>query len=171
MAQDFTHYDAVIADLEAKRDQLNAMIETLKTMKGVTTLPIIGAVASATAARGGDAQIPGDAFFNMTMADAARAYLTIVKHTKPHVDLCDALLAGGFKTTSPNFREVVRSTLSRHGDFVKVNGQWGLKEWYGNRSGRRPRRIATQDEPPEGQREMNDELVESAPAAADGEGA
>jgi len=92
-----------------------------------------------------ETEIPRDAFFGMTIPDAARKYLTIVKATKPNPELCDALIKGGFKTQSNNFSEVVRSTLGRHPDFVKVSGQWGLTEWYGNRGGnRRTRRGPTE---------------------------
>jgi hypothetical protein len=81
----------------------------------------------------------------MTLPDAAHKYLSLVKNPTPHPDFCDALLAGGFKTTAANFREVVRSTLSRHPDFVKVRrGEWGLREWY-NRGPKRSRRGNTEE--------------------------
>jgi hypothetical protein len=139
MSQDFAHYDAVIADLEARRDQLNTMIDTLKQMMSVG-LPIATATASAVLRPSGELDISHDAFFGMTIPDAARKYLAMAKRTSPHPDLCDALLHGGFKTSSPNFREVVRSTLGRQADFVKVNGQWGLAEWYPGRGGGRKAR-------------------------------
>jgi hypothetical protein len=140
MVNDSTHYDAVIADLEAKRDQLNAMIETLKQMKGVG-LPLASAVMSSSHhGAASDTVIRKDAFFGMTIPDAAKKYLSLVKRTKPHMELCDSLLAGGFKTSSPNFREVVRSTLSRNPDFVKFGKEWGLAEWYGSRNTRKAKR-------------------------------
>lgn len=145
MAQEPTHYDAVIADLEARRDQMNAMIEMLKQMKSSASVaPVAGASATPITVMGPD--IPHDAFFGMTLPDAAKKYLAIVKRTTPHPALCDALLEGGFKTSAANFREVVRSTLSRNPDFVKISGQWGLAEWYGNRGNRKARRAAGQSD-------------------------
>ncbi len=141
MAQDSTHYDAVIIDLETKRDQLNAMIETLKQMKSVG-LPSMGMPVSSAPSVITEADIPHDAFFNLTIPDAAKKYLSIVKKTKPHPELCDALLNGGFKTSASSFREVVRATLGRNPEFVRVNGQWGLKEWYGKRGKRKSRRTS-----------------------------
>ncbi|HET9184072.1 MAG TPA: hypothetical protein VFP59_18240 [Candidatus Angelobacter sp.] len=138
------HYDAVIADLEVKRDQITSMIETLKHMRDAGISFAAGAANSVPRTTASQAaEIPHDAFFSMTLIDATHKYLSIVKQTKPHIELCDALLAGGFKTTSVNFREVVRATLSRHPLFVKVNGQWGLAEWYQKRAKRRPRRGTT----------------------------
>jgi hypothetical protein len=146
MAQDPTHYDAVITDLEGRRDQLNAMIEMLKQMKsGASTSPVAG--ASSTPITSMATEIPHDAFFGMTIPEAAKKYLALVKRTAPHPTLCDALLEGGFKTSAANFREVVRSTLGRNFEFVKVSGQWGLAEWYGNRGTRKAKRVS---EPPDG---------------------
>jgi hypothetical protein len=133
MPKELTHYDAVIADLEAERDQLNTMIAMLKQKK--TGAPIVTTAAISSSARLISAEdIPHDAFFGMSLPNAAHEYLSLVKTAKRHPDLCEALLNGGFKSSASNFPEVVRSTLSRHPDFVKVRrGQWGLKEWYGNR--------------------------------------
>jgi hypothetical protein len=140
MAKEVTHYDAVIADLEQKRDQLTVMIETLKNMKlmggGVPMPPAVRAAAITPLA-----DLPHDAFFGMTIPEAAKKYLTLARGTKPQPELCEALLSGGFTTTASNFPEVVRATLGRHPDFVKIKGQWGLRDWYGNRGTRRPRRL------------------------------
>jgi len=142
MPKETTPYDAVIADLVAKRDQLTAMIETLRTMKGAGIASAFPPVATVARKAHDDILIPHDAFFGMTLPAAAEKYLSLVKTTKQHAELCDALLGGGFKTGASNFPEVVRSTLSRHPDFVKVGrGLWGLREWYGNRGTRKPKRI------------------------------
>ncbi len=129
-------YDVVIADLENKRDQINAAIEMLRALgaTGAIALPL---PAAPSKAQPSEADIPRDAFFGMTIPEAAKRYLSIVKATKPNSELCSALLRGGFKTQANNFSEVVRSTLQRHPDFVKVNGEWGLGDWYGNRGGGR----------------------------------
>jgi hypothetical protein len=135
MTQEPTPYDVVIADLESKRDQLSATIEMLKALRGTASIPL--PLASGTQRLATEADIPRDAFFGMTLPEAAKKYLSIGKVTKTNPVLCEALLHGGFKTQSNNFPEVVRSTLGRHPDFVKVSGEWGLAEWYGNRGGGR----------------------------------
>lgn len=132
-------YDIVIADLENKRDQINAAIEMLRALSGTgaIALPLPAAPSKVQMS---EADIPRDAFFGMTIPEAAKKYLAIVKGTKANAELCSALLRGGFKTQAANFGEVVRSTLQRHPDFVKVNGEWGLADWYGSRGGARRQR-------------------------------
>jgi hypothetical protein len=145
------HYDAVIADLEAQREKLWSLIVALKSLKQLgMPLDKVAAFVSGeptTAVLAPEVPLPHDAFFGLTIPDAARKYLASVKGTRPHPDLCDALLRGGFKTSATNFREVVRSTLGRHPDFVKINGQWGLREWYpGRGGGRKAKRSPEQSE-------------------------
>jgi hypothetical protein len=139
MSQTPNPYDLVIADLENKRDQINAAIEMLRALSatGAIALPLPAAPPKTSMS---EADIPRDAFFGMTIPEAAKKYLAIVKATKPNTELCAVLLKGGFKTQANNFQEVVRSTLQRHPDFVKVSGEWGLADWYGNRGGNRRQR-------------------------------
>jgi hypothetical protein len=47
--------------------------------------------------------------------------------------LAEALQAGGWKTASKNVTETLRVTLGRHPDFVKINAEFGLAEWYPGR--------------------------------------
>jgi hypothetical protein len=145
MAEEFTPYDVVIADLESKRDQISATIEMLRALRGTAAIALPLATSSQKPVA--NTEIARDAFFGMSLPEAAKKYLSIERVTKPNPVLCDALLRGGFKTQSSNFPEVVRSQLGRHADFVKVNGEWGLAEWYGNRGGgRRIKRISQQEE-------------------------
>jgi hypothetical protein len=157
MSEQANPYDLVIADLEAQRDKLNTAIDALK---GLRKLGVSFAhLASGFAAPGlpqtpdvpGPSTIPHDAFYGMTVIDAAKKYLGWggSKQTRPHAELCEAIREGGFQTNATNFREVVRSTLGRHPDFVKIKGQWGLKEWYVGRGvgSRRQRRSDTEGQP------------------------
>lgn len=151
MAQEPAHYDAVIADLETRRDQMNVMIDMLKQMRSASVVPPAAGALPSTPITVLGPDIPHDAFFGMSLPEAAKKYLSIVKRTTPHPAFCDALLDGGFKTSASNFREVVRSTLSRNSDFVKIKGQWGLSEWYGNRGARKSRRPASPAEDVQGE--------------------
>jgi hypothetical protein len=144
MAQESTPYDMVIADLESKREQISATIEMLKALRGTANIPL--PLATTPQRTMSEADIPRDAFFGMTLPEAARKYLGIVKSTKSNPELCHALKNGGFNTRSSNFPEVVRSQLGRHPDFVKVSGEWGLAEWYGSRGAKRGRKTAALDE-------------------------
>lgn len=148
MTQDFNPYDAVIADLEGKRDQLTGMIESLKQMRNVASqLPIVAGTSSIRSAV--EADFSHDAFFGMTIPDAAKKYLAAVKKTMPTGALADALLAGGIKTASKNFTENIRAILSRQPEFVRINGEFGLAEWYPGRGvTRRTRRSGEGDREP-----------------------
>lgn len=149
-------YDVVIADLEAERERLTVTIDALKRIKGLG-IPF-AATASLVTRQPNVAMktsIPHDAFYGMTIPDAARKYLSWGgnRQTKSNPDLCEALLEGGFQTNAANFGESVRATLTRHPDFAKINGQWGLKEWYpvgrGGGGGRKAKRVTSQEEPQE----------------------
>jgi hypothetical protein len=135
MTQELTPYDVVIADLESKRDQISATIEMLKALRGTASIPL--PLATLPQRNGTEAEFARDAFFGMSLPEAAKKYLAVGKVTKSNPAVCEALLRGGFKTQSNNFAEVVRSTLGRNPDFVRVSGEWGLAEWYGNRGGGR----------------------------------
>jgi hypothetical protein len=60
MTKELTHYDAVIADLEAERDQLNTMIAMLRQKKTGAPAATVSTISSS---RPIAEAIPGDAFF------------------------------------------------------------------------------------------------------------
>ena len=68
----------------------------------------------------------------MTIADAAKKYLMMVKKTRSTADIAIALEQGGLKHSSTNFPNNVRTIIWQKPDeFLRVpNGDWGLVEWY-----------------------------------------
>lgn len=149
MTQETSPYDLVIADLEAKRDQFNSMIEQLKILRS-SAMPIGTAVPVSPAVRPvNDQEISHDAFFQMTIPDAARKYLTIVKRTKPMTEIIDSILKGGLKSSAKDVNNSLRSIISRDGTFVRVNGEWGLAEWYPamRRDGKKGKPASAKPEP------------------------
>ena len=54
----------------------------------------------------------------------------MVKATKATGDIASALELGGLKHSSKDFNTTVRSVLGGREDFLRVNGDWGLTEWY-----------------------------------------
>ena len=130
MPQESNHIDAAIADLEAWRDQIATAIDTLRHFgtKG-------GSIPSSAPPSNGrsvpDGELRPDAFFQMTVPDAAEKYLKLVKVTKEIPEIAEALLSGGLKSSSKNFSDMTRTVMSRDDRFVKVpSGGWGLSEWY-----------------------------------------
>lgn len=133
-------YEAVLADLERERDELDMFIGYIKRKKlgqvegafnasapGQNRPTVVPSAATPT-------NLTSDAFFGLSLVDATKKYLAIAKSPKTSRQICDALLAGGFKTTSKDFNNTVFSVLSREdkqeGVIAKVNNTWGLAEWY-----------------------------------------
>jgi len=69
----------------------------------------------------------------MTAGEAAKKYLNALKKTATVNAIMETLLAGGWKTSAKNITENLRTILSRHPDFVRINGEFGLAEWYPGR--------------------------------------
>lgn len=128
---EFDPYEAVIVDLESKIAALRATIENLQSVRSlVSQLPATGTGNSHPSGAGAFSH---DAFFGMTVAEAAKKYLSAIKRTASSNVIGEALLAGGWKTSAKNIPETVRSILGRQPEFVRINGEFGLAEWYPGR--------------------------------------
>jgi hypothetical protein len=141
-----SEYDAVIADLENQVIELQGTIEILKRQRdktsGTTTATApVDAAPTARKSRFGDifpagaVSIASDAFFGMSIVDAAKKYLNMVKKPQDTKAIMEALERGGFQHTSKNFYgtifSVIRRRAKNEGDIVKVSsGLWGLTDWY-----------------------------------------
>jgi hypothetical protein len=124
-------YEAVIADLEGKIAALQATIDSLRSVQGIS-----GQIASGTVVQQRAKQVEEfghDAFFGMTVADATRKYLSSIRKTASINTITSVLVAGGLKSASKNIPENIRTILSRHADFLRINGEFGLAEWYPGR--------------------------------------
>lgn len=137
------HYAAVLADLEAKKAQIEAAIATIKALKGGGQLPpsIKASVDTQSAVAGDVIELEIDAFHKLTTAQSIRKYLGM-RNRRPATtqEIVEALTAGGqANADGPNFAVVVSNSLKRlaadDGVATKVKrGVWGLKEWYQNKS-------------------------------------
>jgi hypothetical protein len=140
----------VLADLEAKRDQLDAAINVVRTM---LTGPFAGAASvnasdsvrddsvsgSGNTARGNGGQptgIQNDTFFGMSTSGAIRKYLSMMKRPQSPRTIADALHAGGQShALNPKVAYTNAYTaltrMQEAGEAVKIKtGDWGLAEWY-----------------------------------------
>ena len=124
-------YDAVLVDLEAKRDELDAAISAIKRL-------VAGGAATNGARRtsaAGVVDIRKDDFFGLSAVDAAKKYLHMCKTSQSTKAIAIAIQKGGFHTAAKNVYSNVYTSLSRGEHFVKVGkGLWGLKEWYKGRT-------------------------------------
>lgn len=137
-------YTAVLEDLENDRAELDALIAYIKRKKlGQGDNPTMQALGTSTSTGGRPIIRPGtgminftasDAYFGLGLIDAAKKYLGSVKAPKTAREIAEALVSGGFTTTSKDFKNTVFSVLFREskqdGTLVKVNAGWGLTEWY-----------------------------------------
>lgn len=141
-----TPYDAAIADVQARIQNLQTVLDgLLKLRSQITGAPM---AASSPSRQSSDAEVQHDTFFGMTIGDAAKKYLGMAKATKSTAEIAEALERGGLKHASKDFHTTVRSIIGPREDFVRVpNGDWGLTEWYpGMRKERKPK-TKPQDDP------------------------
>jgi hypothetical protein len=133
MASEGIDYAAVLADLEAKKTVIDAMIANTRQLLN------LGVEQGATPAGGAPAEktptvVRTDTFFRMTMPDAIVKYLEIAKRPQTLSEITKALEDGGLPTTASNVMNIVGSRLSRLKSMGKVcqpsTGKWGLSEWY-----------------------------------------
>jgi hypothetical protein len=121
-----TPFDAAVAEVQAKIEELRTTLMTLLRLQAEH-----GGSLGSTTPRGTDTEISHDTFFNMTIGEAAKKYLSMVKTTKSTADIAEGLERGGLKHSSKDFATTVRSILGPREDFTRVpNGDWGLTEWY-----------------------------------------
>jgi hypothetical protein len=153
MAAEVIDYEAVLADLEAKRAALDSAII------GIRQVLSLGALSTAIQTGSKEqSAIESDSFFGMSIGDAAKKYLRMMKRKQPAAKIAEALDFGGLQHTSKSFPNTVRTTLIRlesEGEVVQVGKEWGLAEWYpGLRKGKKSekesgRETSTESESPD----------------------
>lgn len=130
------YYGAVLADLRAKRSELDAAIAAIERLSGAA--PSSGAPIDLAQPRAGDqGLLRSDAFFNMSILDATQKYLNFMKKPQSLMSVAKALEEHGMIHTSKAWPATVFTTLRRaeeRGDRVlRVQKNWALAEWYPNR--------------------------------------
>ncbi len=135
-------YEAVLGDLEAKRAALDGAIVAIRQMLAAGANS--GTAGGVTVRQVDPENIPNDAFFGLSIGEAAKKYLTLVKRKQSTRAIADALERGGLPHTSTNFLNTVTTMLSRQArvdsELTKVGREWGLAAWYGNRRASQPRK-------------------------------
>lgn len=132
-------YDAVLADLKAKRDQIDQTIQMIESLRQGKAMPADLGGQQQGQPQSSNGAIEDGAFLGMTISDAAKKLLLIRKKALGNADFVAAFTAGGLALNSESPINTIGSVLTRRfnekGDIVRVGrGIWGLKEWYPNRS-------------------------------------
>jgi hypothetical protein len=133
-SEGFDPYAVVLADLKAKRDQIDQAIQAIESVRSGIPLTRTNPMAPESA--------PNDAgaYLGMSISDATKKLLSIRKQAMSNADIATALKQGGLvMSVNTDPQNTIGSVITRRfqqvGDIVKVGrGVWGLKEWYPNRT-------------------------------------
>jgi len=123
--------DTVLAELYAKRDEIDMAISAILFLKGAaSTVPETGG-KTFVVTNGGT--IPANAFFGLGIGDAAKKYLEMVQAKSTLAQITKALQDGGMPPQRPNtVYAALRRRESVTGDIMRVGDEWGLKAWFSN---------------------------------------
>jgi hypothetical protein len=145
MAAGNIDYQAVLVDLEARRGQLDAAIA------GVKAIVASGGGAITNGHSEGvirPEDIPSHAFLTLSIADATKKYLGMVKSKQTLPQIMQALERGGLPPAKySTVYAVLRRRESQVEDIVRMGDEWGLTEWYPNNPNLRKRNKQTKSEP------------------------
>lgn len=136
-SQSVDPYAVVLADLRAKREQIDQAIQALESLRGGAA-PVPAKPNVVLGAPADDADGPG-AFLGMTIVDAAKKLLASRRRTLSNSEILAAFKTGGLALSSADPLNTVGSVLTRRfnqvGDIVRMGrGVWGLAEWYPGRN-------------------------------------
>jgi hypothetical protein len=151
------HYEAVLEDLERQRDELdvaiNAIRQTMGRSMGIPSEERVGK-PTITQRPPRSGEMRSDEFFGMSIVNAAKKYLSIVRKPTPAPTIAREIKAHGLLNNSKGFPGTVYSLLYResekpNGSIIKMPGnEWALAEWYPNRPKPRKGAVAPGSEEP-----------------------
>lgn len=125
------NYEAVLADLEARKAQLEAAISGIRLMLGQ---PGTGPGGGPSGGGSYSGMTPAhDAFIGMSIPEAAKKHLTAVRKKLSTQELMTAMEAGGLPPSKYNtVYAILRRRENQVGDIINMKGDWALQEWYPN---------------------------------------
>ena len=136
MAEHDTSMDAyrtVLKDLKRRKKVIEAAIAGVTALLGESEAALQACLPVPLPKIQESGDVASSAFADLTLTEAARVYLDMVKEPQSTAEIAQALEKGGYPTKSKNFSNTVRSVLDRHaktvGAIVKVRRNWGLAEW------------------------------------------
>jgi len=122
------NYAAVLADLEAKRAQLDLAIGAIKALMEQTGA--LAATAPPVPRIAGLSEVPSQAFAGLSVSAAVRKLLEMMQRRLTVREIMQGLQAGGLKPSKyRNVYAILRQRESDKADIIKVDAKWGLAEW------------------------------------------
>ena len=126
-------YRTVLKDLKRRKKVIEAAIAGVTALLGESEAALQACLPVPLPEIQETGDVASGSFVDLTVTEAARAYLDMVKEPQSTAEIAEALEKGGYPTESRNFSNTVRSVLDRHaktvGAIVKVHRNWGLAEW------------------------------------------
>lgn len=130
MTNGSVNYNAVLADLENRKAQIESAISAVKAILAAS------GGGSLDGANGGvinPDDIPRGAFLRLSIADATKKYLDMVKTKQSVPQITQALERGGLPPAKQNtVYAVLRRRENDIGDIIRLGDEWALAEWYPN---------------------------------------
>lgn len=128
------NYETVLADLEARRAQIDAAIQAIRLMMGAGTgAPVSNGSAPIQQRVTGPQDVPPGEFHRLSIVDATKKYLDMVKAKQPISQIIRALEQGGLPPAKYNtVYSVLRRREGQVGDLLRIGDEWALTEWYPN---------------------------------------
>jgi hypothetical protein len=152
------NYEAVLADLESRKAQLDSAIAAIRLIMGQ---PGGASPTTPGGSPSGGATPAHDAFIGMSIPEAAKKHLSAVRKKLSTQELMTAMEAGGLP---PSKYTTVYGVLRRRevqvGDIINMKGDWALAEWYPNyRPKGKGAKNATDADAPKSENEKAEEVT------------
>ena len=148
MADQTLDLGAYLAALEAQRATLAIQIAGVREALGLPPetngnmpsngVSVGGTITPRGTLTGAVGRVRGDEFFRMSVPEAIKRYLEIMKQPQTPKDIAEGLKSGGILSEAKHFYANVFTALKRlrsQGVVMNTKRGWGLSEWYAGRSG------------------------------------
>jgi len=127
------NYEAMLADLEAKKAQIDAAIAGIRLAMAMGGAPIPPGGGGGGGGGTFSAAPAHDAFIGMSIPEAAKKHLQTVRRKLSTQELMSAMEAGGLPSSKYNtVYAILRRREKQVGDIINMKGDWALQEWYPN---------------------------------------
>ncbi len=149
MAMGSVDYKAVLTDLEARKTQLEAVIAGVKAILASGGGVMINGHSEGVVR---PEDIPSHAFLGLSIADATKKFLSMVKSKQSLPAIMQALERGGLPPAKYNtVYAVLRRRENQYEDIFRMGEDWALTEWYPNNPNIRKRPAKSKPEAPQEQ--------------------
>ena len=121
------NYEAVLADLRARKAQVEAAIAAIEMIVAA------GGGGPSGGGGGGSRNVGPSDYLGMSIPDAAKKRLSSVRQKQSTQEIMKALEDGGLPSSKyTTVYSILRRREKQMGDIINMQGDWALAEWYPN---------------------------------------